>query len=651
MLSERLLEIWLRYGFSFKRGIIMNNINAFALSHDEKIIFAGTLLGEIWLIDVDEFKIQSRVGASYGAINAVAMHPSKPYVAVHCEDNWLIIYKYDKDNNKLNCLHTIRSRNIKPEDDPYVVLPSTSQCLCFHSEKLRIAGHGGTTALFELEFDDESYNIIHTSRLHGAYDVITARYHDSSNKLLSGASNGEIVLSENGKIIKSWQQEAIENQKTVHWFEPYGDNTYICASDTGRLIYLDIDNGTELCPWFARDHMEHVTVNAASKKIYASSFDRNVHEISPTDFDVNNVAWAAPFKLRWIKSLSDQPHILIVQCRNGGLYKVDISVPKGRVLAVIKNTPDALWSGVVHQQSVVIAGEGDYYFRYTANDKDLFTNQLKFSVERFNIPGDPETYTKRIAVSPGETYITFARTDGELIVVSQDKFKKKIDLGSAVRDICFAEQENIIYAATESGHVYAVDIESGKYESLYHSKSPIWALAYNPTHKLVAFAHRFNRIYFIDTKDNTLATQYHADLREYEGLASKFIKRIRWSSTNNLFIGYGGGVAKYDLRTNKSENYLPELLPNTVEDFSWDGKQRYFIAVNYSRQLFLCEFTTGEIISVFDDYSDYTKGILMLDNLSNDPSHAADLITFGRYQHPRYNRINNDRIINVGDIN
>ena len=50
------------------------------------------------------------------------------------------------------------------------------------------------------------------------------------------------------------------------------------------------------------------------------------------------------------------------------------------------------------------------------------------------------------------------------------------------------------------------------------------------------------------------------------------------------------------------------------------------------------------------DQSDYSKGLLFLDNLSTESNFWGDFIAYGRYGEPRYHRINNDRIITLGNI-
>lgn len=627
----------------------MDNINAFVVTKNEKYIYAGTLLGEIWTIEVATWKVIDKIKVTYGAINVVAMSPSHPWLGVYGEDNWLCLLKFDDITGALSLKHTIRTRDIKPKDDPYLPVRSTSQALAFHHNILRLAGHGGTAGMFEIEFDADQFDILYCKRVSKDYDFVTLSYVKQTDKVLCGAGNGKTILTDNGNVIKSWLPEDINNQKTIHWFEPIKENQYLCASDSGRIFRLNLNGKLDIGPWFARDHMEHVTYDAANNKVYASSFDRTVYEVDLDSLDVVRVAWQAPFKLRWLKALKTKPYHLVVQCRNGGLYLVDTQPENGKIIDYIKNTPDALWSASYHQDKVIIAGEGDYYYEYEPQSSDLFQHQIKFNELKIFFKYKTRGYTKRVASHEREQLLAFGRTDGSVILKSATE-ERLINFQEPIRDICFDTQNSYLYVATEAGSVYQYHCIDNRKIKIYHSAAPIWAIALHPDKPLLAIAHRFSEVIFYDLTAEKVSDAYYANITELPGQPAKFIKRIRFADANTLFIGHGGGISKYDLEAQKTSFYCGSLLPNTVEDFYWDKHFRYFVAINYSRDIYLFDYITGELIFEQGDHSDYSKGILFLKDSMIDDSVQTDFIVYGRYAKPRYFRLNNDRIICLGDI-
>lgn len=627
----------------------MNNINAFAISPDEKFIVAGTLLGELLVINTDSFKIEHKLPASYGAINCIAIHQTLPYVAIYGEDNWLVILDFDKNTGKLAISHTIRTRDIKPEGDPYLPCRSNSQALAFHKTKPRLASRGGSSALFELRFDDKGYEILHATRACGSYDLITVTYVGDGNKILTGSGIGEAVLSENGETIKSWKLPD-ENQQNLHWFEPLSDNEYLIASDTGKILHLDINGEMTAGPWFARDDMEHVTYHQQSKRAFSASFDRRICEIDLQTLAVKQETWHAPFKLRWIKLLSKDPNTMIVQCRNGALYKIDIRSKPAKLISEIKLNPRALWSATVLDNKLIIAGEGDDYITYDLHHQDTLMHQPVFKKSTAHLGGQVNSYTKRIISDENTKIIAFGRVDGHLIIKKNHKTIINFDLNSPIRDICFGDTANSIYVATESGNLFQVDIAQKTKMVLHHHDLPIWAIAYNKTQNVLAFSVRFNVINFINTKNNQVMDERRIDISTIEPALHKSIKRLRWSDDRHLLIGHSTNITRYDFEKNQAKKLLDDILPNTIENFAWDKNQRYLIVIVYSRELYLCEFDTGKVLYQHADQSDYSKGLLFLDNLSTESNFWGDFIAYGRYGEPRYHRINNDRIITLGNI-
>src|SRR5205823_3686389 len=138
-------------------------------------------------------------------------------------------------------------------------------------------------------------------------------------------------------------------------------------SDSRRVFRFDVTGKKEpkISEYLCRDHMERITLNKRTGRAFCSSFDRNVTEFDPHTLESKGIAVETPFKLRWLHSMERQPSTMLLQCRNGALYKVDLD--SKRLTGVIRETPNALWSGAaVDSKQIYIAGEGPQVLRITA---------------------------------------------------------------------------------------------------------------------------------------------------------------------------------------------------------------------------------------------------------------------------------------------
>ena len=68
------------------------------------------------------------------------------------------------------------------------------------------------------------------------------------------------------------------------------------------------------------------------------------------------MAWEAPYKMSWMKTLRTDPDSFLALCFNGGLYKV--SLERQEVVDSLKETPNAVWTCVRKGNELLFAGEG-----------------------------------------------------------------------------------------------------------------------------------------------------------------------------------------------------------------------------------------------------------------------------------------------------
>ncbi len=604
------------------------NIDAFCITKDEKTIYAVNKLGEILTIEVDNFNVLNRTQIHSGSVNVIAIHDSQQYLATLGNDGYLAICKITDDN--IECLHFIKIRHLKPEFDHYRPGPSTSQALAFHPSQFRLASRAGTGGIFELTFTEKDYKILHCHRLHERYDPFTLHYTGNQDELLSGSNAmGGIVLSSKGKIIYKWH-----NDKAIHWFEPIEPGVYLVASDAMRVLRFELDTRkTPLRgPKISIDHLEHVNYNKTSQKAYTSAFDRRVLEIDPKSCEIIREVWKAPFKLRWIYSLNRQPEIMIVQCRNGGLYKINSD--QGEVISVLKETPDAQWSIESFNHQWFVAGEGHYYKTYTAYAKDKKWDITRYRVQQHSLTEDQYSYNKRICSS--EQFIAFGRANGELIVKTKTNEEYRFSFNSAIRDLCFGENHKL-YVCCEEGGLYEIDLIQQEKKRLFKLDGPIWSLAVNE--KYLAFADRRDSLYLYE-----LETGQSRFWLENMG----FAKRMKWVNESCLYFSGGSSLLKAQIGSDSK--IILANFHNTVEDFVWDAKRRYLVILSYTRFLYLCDYETGAILQEHADRVDYSKGLQFIPPENRLTNYETDFITVGRSGVPEYHRIHDDRIISYGFI-
>ncbi len=616
-----------------------SKINAFCIDIDERWIFSGDASGRIRTVNIEGLGILSEVQAHGGTISALAAHPRLPIIAALGMDQYVTIWRYE-ETGELRRLHSFSVRPILCGNDTEEYLPvlSESQAIGFHSSKSQIVTRSGNGGLLEIAFDAEGWCVLRCTRLHASYDLVTARYLIDSERIAAGMTRGVAVLCEDGKILRQWRF----GDESVHWFEHYHDKTYLVASDSRRVIRLDFSGESEPLEGapFALDDFEHVTRNRMSGRVFASSFDRNVYEIDPRTCAKTALIYASPFKNRWIKTLERDPSVLLVQCRNGGLYKVDLAT--GQVVSALKETPDALWTAAkTPNDTLIVAGEGAYFLELSPRQvENPHVRKTAFTARRLALATEAASYTKRVVVHERLGTMAFARTDGEILIGGTDRTERLMKFDSAVRDLTFHPSEPWLFASCEDGRVVKIDVIRRKTIVEHRSPLPVWTIAYNAEKDLLAVSERMGELIFLDGRTLT---------RKGAETKHRFAKRMKWIDGDRLLYNLSAGLYRYDMRKGAAEEIVPSQ-GNTLEDFTWDAGRRYLAFISYTRNVSLCDFESGSLLSVVPDQMDYSKGIFWLDGPLSRSGYPYEFLTFGRTGVPCLYQVHDGRILSLGQV-
>jgi WD40 repeat protein len=613
----------------------------FCVDTEERWVFAGNLSGQIAVIDIDSFRIIGEVQAHAGTIIAMAAHPTLPYISCLGMDRTVSVWTYDSHGN-LRPLCQASIRDVRPTNDPENVgfVHSNAQTLGIHSTKRQIVTRSGNAGVLELEFDDNGgIRVLSCMRLHHDMDVITARYAHESDMVLTGSGDGELLLSQRGEVVRRWQ---ISNT-SIHWLEHVEGDDYLLASDSRFAARVDISGEKDVVSGapFPRDDFEQISYNPVSGRAFGASFDRNVYEIDPRTCEPLGVTYRAPFKCRWLKSLKRAPNVLIVQVRDGGMHKVDVE--SGTCLAMIRETPEALWTGVATEEGeILLTGEGDTMMRLRTVAVDRSALKPVFSIERrpLNLPKD--TYTKRMVIQRSTGRVVLGRTDGDIVLLENGRTRVVTNLGSAVRDLAVHPELPVVFVACENGEVYRLHLDSGETPATFRSPDdrPFWSMSYNPIRNVLAVLERFGRVYVLDA--GTFAEVLSTD-------DAGRTKRAKWVDQDRLFFSHGEELHTLDLRDGR-QSPLIRYAGNSIEDFIWDPGQNYLVLVCYTWRLLLYDFQTGQKLAEVPDQIDYSKGLIWIPQRPGAGTYPLDLLTFGRSGTAHHYRIHNENIQAFGEI-
>ena len=617
--------------------------DAFCLDPTERAIFVGDFAGRIMRVEVDSFEIKQTVQAHAGTVTAVAASPTLPYLVSCAIDQTIAIFRYDKNWN-LTLLAQGAIRGLLPdgeEPEKGDTLPySQSQCLGFHRTERRIVMRGSTSGVAEADFDDAGgIKIRGCYRLHDHFDPIFACYVGETNRIISTDVAGNIVLSENGVQLRSWQVGGL----TVHWLDHVEGNEYLLSSDARLVARLDIekDDLVSIGSAFARDDLEQVSYNKASKKAYVSSFDRNIYEVDPITCEKVGVTYRAPYKCRWLKSSNREPSVMFVNCRDGSFHKVNAVT--GKCIAALRMTPPALWTGLALEDgSLLFAGEGDRLLRMQPDGVDDYTLARRYRSQAIRMPVADTGYTKRMVRQESTGRMVLGHTSGCIYIQDGEKTEVLCELSSAIRDLAVWEDSSDLFVACEDGRLMKVDLDSGVVRATFTSATdlPIWALACNPQKGVVAACERWGKVIMLAADDLSVIR---------DNFEAGRAKRAKWTDEDHLWWSNGAGLHQITLSTGVQEQII-ENQGNTVEDFVWDPGGNYLLLVVYTGVLALYDFRSLGRLGEIRDQIDYSKGVMWIPSDERVGSYPLDFVTFGRSGTAHGFRVHNDSLVALGPM-
>lgn len=611
-----------------------NHINAFCLSTDGKLVFAGDKSGRVIVINSDHFEIEQDKQVHLGTIQAMCSAPGRNLIATIGKDRAVSILRYDA-SGRIVPMAFHQTRDYTPDDAE--LLHHEGQAIALHPKLDRLVTTTGNSAVLEIDFSNpDNCYATWCVRADPENSIATVTYADKD--VLVGSTRGAIIAIRDGKILRRITFPDIS--ETFHWFEPMEDGSYLAACDARKVLHFRPDQDAAAGRWgpiIANDDFEHIVYDKINGRAYASSFDRNIYEISLASLAVKDIVWKADFKLRWIRLLPDQPNIMIAQVRDGSLLKIDIE--KKALLSKIKLTPPAMWSFTNAGAFSYLAGEGSHYYALSSHGDWPADRIPMIDWKKRFLQTELSSYTKRIISHHESRQLYFARTTGEIWRASIDKEEDQgllINLGSAVRDIALDVSGKILFSASEDGRISRIDAIHGKTIKETRHLEPIWALAYNPQRNWLAYGERLGRIRIVDATTLDLVAETF----------SRLPKRMRWMDDSKLLVTHSSRVdlIRYiDNEWQHEEGFLSGN-DNTIEDFDWDSEKRYIVSVSYNKIISLYDYQTGKRLDTAYDGMDYMKGISFLKNLSR---WGGDFATFGRSGYLKLYRIHDEQIIGL----
>jgi hypothetical protein len=630
---------------------------SFAIDPTERFLFAGDISGRLYVIDIDSFEPIVAVQAHAGVIERVAVHPSLPYLGTLAADHTLVLWRYE--GSTVTKIHEIDLRKIAVQNPVSYGFPSVPTvegiALSFHPEKRRALTRNALGAPLELSFDDEQWE---TLWCHGyavrdePADTTEIRYVDGDRRVLFATNRGTIKVIDPARLeapVFEWSFD----RETIHELLHVGGTHYLVPSDGRRIHRIDISGAAPDVngPIIARDEIESIADAHRSGRAYVASFDRHVYEIDTETCTVKRVVLRTPFKLRWMRCLQRMPSILIVQCRNGALYKVDLE--KKSLVGALRETPAALWSGVtLPNGDVVIAGEGSELLKLQPSrpgDRDRSSGTVPYVARWISTSGDPGFYTKRVCYHRPTASVLLGRTDGRVHALGPRGERVVVDLGSPIRDLATSDVGHVAFAVTEDGRAHRIDLEAGVVTAQFQTaEQPLWSLAYNGARELLVVSERYGTHTFLDARTMKVVETVQNAARA---------KRMRWLDDDTLAFVIVGNVYKLDLASGECGTLFEGRL-NTVEDFALDPRRRYFAHVGYYRELALYEYGTFAHLSTTNIDMDYPKGLLWLehpegalDSSSSSSGYPFELVVFGRSGVARRYKVHNNCLVAVGAMN
>jgi WD40 repeat protein len=324
------------------------------------------------------------------------------------------------------------------------------------------------------------------------------------------------------------------------------------------------------------------------------------------------------------------------------MHKVDLTT--GQAVAVIKDTPEALWTAVnTPSGDILLAGEGEAVTRLQITGLSSTGRRPIFSAMKYPLGAlQPGAYTKRMVRQDSTGRLIMGRTDGEIIVGVDGVFRRLTNVGSAVRDLAVPPNGDVLFVACEDGRGHKLDLNTGETLLTYNAphEKAFWSLAYNPTRDLVAFLERNGTLSVLDARDFTPVMT---------DIVTSRAKRAKWLDADRLLYSHSEELRELDVQTGSVRSRVT-YAGNTIEDFIWDPGQNYLVLICYTTMVHLYDFVTDQQLSVVPDQIDYSKGLIWLDTKIDPRLYPLDFITFGRSGTAHHFRIHDEKILALGPV-
>jgi len=306
--------------------MLSNRLRSICIGQNEKYIFAGDKFGRIHIIDAKMFTEVNVISAHFGSIDAIVSHPNKPIIAALGKDRAISLWLYD-DSGTLNQLayHSIRNYFPKLWKEYQVDTPT----IALHPEKDLIATTSGGAALLELNYSLIPVITVESCQwlaeiIHYNSGISTVRYDDNGDLLAGEQCGGKITRVRNGEIIE--QITLSECSKTIHWFEPCLDDSFLVATDARCLLRYYPDRSVKyyVGKEFCTNDCVYVIFDKNTCRVFAASLDCNVYELELETLRMKRIAYKPNLEIRWLHCMESEPDTLIVQIGKGTLAKIDI---------------------------------------------------------------------------------------------------------------------------------------------------------------------------------------------------------------------------------------------------------------------------------------------------------------------------------------
>jgi WD40 repeat protein len=604
------------------------HINAMTVDKARRFCFSGDKNGALHILRCSTFELVCHEQVLKGTIQAVAYHDHLQCIGILGKDKFIYIYRFDSEHMRLILEKSYDLRSYCGRQ--YADLHSESQAIMFHPERPVVATRSANGGLVVLDYSTDEV-LIESHFFEG--DTVTTQFSRDGRTLLAGSTRGDMaVFIDFAFRFRLRTQEVVE---TIHWFEETEPGVFLVANDARRLMRLDLKSPllAESGPVFALDDMEHVCYLDATERVFASSFDYHVYEMDKNDLSVKRVVARLPFKLRWMRPCSEQNDELIVQCRNGLLYRVFIE--SGRFEVIYGNVGPTLWTCAFRNQNdAIMAGDFSHILRLGI-EPNLGETQLSFSSSSPVL--EPHSFAKRVVYDPFVDQYLIGTSAGKIYSDKQGEIRLLAQLEGPVRDLCSSPSHPVVFAAIGTGQVIILESLGGRILNKLSFEQPVWALAYNEKHRILAIAERLNFIHLLSFDTMTVLAK----------VPSRIPKRIKWIDEQTLVFNHSGELQRLVLE-NGSFRFDPHFFGlinrNTVEDFATDLTGRYLVCINYNKLVMLFDLQDGTQLDSMTLGDDYFKGIMRIP----EENYGGSFLVYGRTGKVYHIRIHDAQLIPDG---